>query len=234
MNDWVNLPVSWLPFLLLLGVWLYFSRYHGMQARGSSTGATLIFTSSRWMNANLERIPKPKAEKYCAEMIKWIATHREEGDPLCISEDTIQFGARSTLLTTLGVREKLRPIVTAKVRNYSSRIARRYDVRDNWYAPVAYLRSLPDESIVGFHSSIFLITEPLFLDRYLANWRECGLQLQSYDVPIILSDDEFDQFARSKFDDGFDFLIDPLFSLNGELSLISGAQLVPLDSIASR
>jgi ATP-dependent Zn protease len=62
MNDWVNLLVSWLPFLLLIGVWFYFSRHHGMQAKGSSTGVTLIdlyeqqVAEARRMNANLERI----------------------------------------------------------------------------------------------------------------------------------------------------------------------------------
>jgi ATP-dependent Zn protease len=62
MNDWVSFVVAWLPFLLLIGVWLYFSRYHGMQARGSSTGVTLIdlyeqqVAETRRMNANLERI----------------------------------------------------------------------------------------------------------------------------------------------------------------------------------
>jgi ATP-dependent Zn protease len=61
MNDWVNLAVSWLPFLLLIGVWLYFSRYHGMQARGS-TGVTMIdlheqqVVETRRMNGYLERI----------------------------------------------------------------------------------------------------------------------------------------------------------------------------------
>ena len=62
MNDWVSFVVAWLPFLVLIGVWLSFSRYHGMQARGSSTGAPLIDLSeqqvaeTRRMNANLERI----------------------------------------------------------------------------------------------------------------------------------------------------------------------------------
>jgi len=62
MNDWVSFLVAWLPFLLLIGAWLYFSRYHGMQAKGSSTGATLIdlyeqqVAETRKMNANLERI----------------------------------------------------------------------------------------------------------------------------------------------------------------------------------
>jgi len=61
MNDWMTLAASWLPFAVLLGVWFWFSRRNGMQARGSS-GATLIelyeqqVTETRRMNANLERI----------------------------------------------------------------------------------------------------------------------------------------------------------------------------------
>jgi ATP-dependent Zn protease len=33
MNEWSSLLVSWLPFLLLIGVWLWFSRTAGMKAR---------------------------------------------------------------------------------------------------------------------------------------------------------------------------------------------------------
>lgn len=61
MNEWISLTVSWLPFLILIGLWFWFSRKNGMQARGSS-GATLIelyeqqVAETRRMNANLERI----------------------------------------------------------------------------------------------------------------------------------------------------------------------------------
>ncbi|MBR0848282.1 hypothetical protein JQ543_11075 [Bradyrhizobium diazoefficiens] len=61
MNKWVELAVSWLPFLLLIGLWFWFSRRHGMQARGSS-GVTLIelyeqqVAETRRMNGFLERI----------------------------------------------------------------------------------------------------------------------------------------------------------------------------------
>jgi len=189
-------------------------------------GGTSEFSYHR---GQLDRFSKQKATKYCLEMNQWIASQAEKGDPLCISEETMQFGARSTLHTTVGVREKLRPILRAQEKHFSSRIARRYDIRDSWYAPVAYLRSLPDETPVGFFSSIFLISEPLFVDRYLSNWQDCGLELTDYDVPIISSDDEFDQFARDKFNDGFHFLIDPLFTAGGELTMLSGAQLVSLD-----
>ena len=41
MNEWLSLLLSWLPFLLLIGVWVWFSRGVGMRARGRS-GAAMI------------------------------------------------------------------------------------------------------------------------------------------------------------------------------------------------
>jgi ATP-dependent Zn protease len=61
MNEWLSLVGSWLPFLLLIGVWLWFSRSAGMKARGRS-GVTMIelyeqqVEETRRMNATLERI----------------------------------------------------------------------------------------------------------------------------------------------------------------------------------
>ena len=34
MNEWLSLATSWLLFLLLIGLWFYFSRTNGMRARG--------------------------------------------------------------------------------------------------------------------------------------------------------------------------------------------------------
>jgi ATP-dependent Zn protease len=61
MNDWMSLVASWLPFLVLIGLWFWFSRRTGMQARGSS-GTTMIdfyeqqVAECRRMNLILERI----------------------------------------------------------------------------------------------------------------------------------------------------------------------------------
>ena len=60
-GDWLSVLISWLPFLVLIGVWLWLSRYMGMRARGKS-GATMIelyeqqVAETRRMNALLERI----------------------------------------------------------------------------------------------------------------------------------------------------------------------------------
>ena len=60
MNDWMALAASWLPFVVLIGVWFWLSRRNGMQARGSS-GASLIelyeqqVAETRRMNVFLER-----------------------------------------------------------------------------------------------------------------------------------------------------------------------------------
>lgn len=61
MDKWIELLVSWLPFLVLIGAWLVLSRRVGWQARARS-GMTMIelyeqqVEQSRQMNANLERI----------------------------------------------------------------------------------------------------------------------------------------------------------------------------------
>jgi ATP-dependent Zn protease len=61
MNEWISLAVSWSPFLLLIGVWVWLSRRSGMQAR-TATGVTMIelyeqqVAESRRMNLMLERI----------------------------------------------------------------------------------------------------------------------------------------------------------------------------------
>ena len=41
MNELMSLAVSWLPFLLLIGLWFWLSRRTGMQARTAS-GVTMI------------------------------------------------------------------------------------------------------------------------------------------------------------------------------------------------
>ncbi|TWA97015.1 hypothetical protein [Bradyrhizobium stylosanthis] len=62
MEKWmVELALSWLPFVALIGFWFWFSRRNGMQARGKS-GASLIelyeqqLIETRRMNTFLERI----------------------------------------------------------------------------------------------------------------------------------------------------------------------------------
>jgi ATP-dependent Zn protease len=61
MDKWIELAISWIPFLVLIGVWFWISRSFGMRAKGSS-GATMIelyqqqVEESRRMNVNLERI----------------------------------------------------------------------------------------------------------------------------------------------------------------------------------
>ena len=61
MNQWMSLLESWLPFLVLIGLWFWFSRGVGMQARGKS-GTTMSdlyeqqVAECRRTNSILERI----------------------------------------------------------------------------------------------------------------------------------------------------------------------------------
>jgi hypothetical protein len=60
-EEWISILVAWLPFLLLMVVFLLLARWHGMRSRGPS-GHSLIelyeqqVAETRRLNATLERI----------------------------------------------------------------------------------------------------------------------------------------------------------------------------------
>jgi len=60
-EEWISFFVTWLPFLLLIGAFVAFGRWHGMRAKGPS-GSSLIelyeqqVAETRRMNTTLERI----------------------------------------------------------------------------------------------------------------------------------------------------------------------------------
>ena len=60
-EEWISFFVAWLPFLLLIGAFVAFGRWHGMRAKGPS-GSSLIelyeqqVAETRRMNTTLERI----------------------------------------------------------------------------------------------------------------------------------------------------------------------------------
>jgi hypothetical protein len=61
MNEWLSLLLSWLPFLLLIGAWVWLSRGVGMRARGRSGVAMIELYEQqveevRRINVTLERI----------------------------------------------------------------------------------------------------------------------------------------------------------------------------------
>ncbi len=60
-EEWISFFVAWLPFLLLIGAFVAFGRWHGMRAKGPS-GSSLIelyeqqVAETRKINTTLERI----------------------------------------------------------------------------------------------------------------------------------------------------------------------------------
>lgn len=61
MSSWLELAIAWVPFVLLIGLWLWIGRRNGFMGRGSS-GASMLelyeqqVAETRRMNGFLERI----------------------------------------------------------------------------------------------------------------------------------------------------------------------------------
>jgi hypothetical protein len=61
MSKWLELALAWLPFVVLILVWVWVGRKNGLMGRASSGSSMLELyeqqvAETRRMNANLERI----------------------------------------------------------------------------------------------------------------------------------------------------------------------------------
>ncbi len=180
----------------------------------------------------IQRFSKAEADAKAQEFIHHLAEGKSKGDVYCLSDQTKCFGTRSVLLSMLGVSERLREIIGARVVKFDQKIAARYALWENWYAPVVYLCARDDGSLINFGGCIPIITDPLSLDRYIENWKSSEIVLPEYEVVIIESDRAFDDLVSGVTDDDFTVIVDPLFQRkDGRLKLESGRRLVPMAQI---
>lgn len=61
MSNWLELAIAWVPFVLLIGLWLWIGRRNWFMGRGSSGSSMLELyeqqvAETRRMNGFLERI----------------------------------------------------------------------------------------------------------------------------------------------------------------------------------
>lgn len=181
----------------------------------------------------IHRLRKDEAEVTVAEFNEMIRQARVDGDPYCVSDQSKTFGKRSLLLKMLGVSEILREIATTRVVEYDQKIADRYALWENWYAPMAFLVAPEEEAVIHFDGRVPLISDPIKLDRFIENWKSVGLAIASHELNILDTDQKFDEFIEKVTEDGMQVVIDPVFSkVDGKINMTSGHKLVPIEELS--
>lgn len=181
---------------------------------------------------HVHRFRRSDAEAFASQLNKMFVAARADRDPICYSSETLAFGPQSELLKTIGARERLNPIDSARARQYNARFASRFERPGNWYAPLLVLRDADEGSWVSHNEMVLALTDPLALATFLANWQETGLGNVRYETVSILTDDAFDAFMRAIIATDLRLAIDPLFDTKcGDM--VSGLRLISINDVIS-
>lgn len=179
----------------------------------------------------VQRFDLNGAKAFCTQLGQMLETARTQGDPFCYTDQSKGFGPRSKLLELFGAKEAIIPIESARHRRFDTRFAARYSRPGQWYAPLFYLRSLDTGDVFSVEKAIFLLSDPLSLAAHLRNWADIGLVSRNYELPILSTDAEFDNFMKWCVKNGTAVVVNPLFDPSSG-NLVSGYPVQPIDDIA--
>lgn len=138
-------------------------------------------------------------------------------DPLGFTSISHIYGRYSELSNNLEIGESFLRCMNFECAPFTSAVNELFNASEDYYAPLAYLAS--DGSAIVFDGAVFLITNPLELDKYLKNWEEkAGFPGdEPYQVVTIKSDSGFDQFMRDAVAESVQVIVDPWFGNRRDL-----------------
>ncbi|HLO99674.1 MAG TPA: hypothetical protein VK171_13845 [Fimbriimonas sp.] len=108
--------------------------------------------------------------------------------------------------------------VSAEAVRYTQVVGRTYSTFENFYTPLAILLEEESGLPISIAGAIFLVTNPLRLEKFVDNWEMAGIELPNFVVSIIESDNEFDKFVLKVKDEGGGVIIDPILNMSGNLA----------------
>ena len=178
----------------------------------------------------LHRFTRAEAEAFSAQLNLSFAKAKEEGDPICYTDESKGYGPRSILLQQFGLRERIRPVKTAQIRKYEVRLDREYTRPGYWYAPLIALRLLDTGEPFDLGGAAVLLTDPLSVGRFLENWDDAGWKPPPLETVALLSDNAFDQYMQQVDKEIGVAVVDPLFDPQTQKPL-SATQIISTEKL---
>jgi len=139
-------------------------------------------------------------------------------DPWCYTSIKEAFTTYSNALKIKQDEEECILCENAEPVIFTRSINKVYSLVTNFYTPLMILLEKSSGLPINFDGAIFLVSEPLSLDKLIHNWERTGVTLPKYTISIIETDSEFDKLVQSIKSDGFAVIINPEIDMNQTLS----------------
>ncbi|MGV9913024.1 hypothetical protein [Streptomyces tendae] len=177
--------------------------------------------SSRYISerARVVRQSEAAAISNAAAFNSAIREARERKDPNCYSKNEEgvvgeYYGSYSRLIA---MGQTPVACLEAKAVPYTRSIADSYSVAENFYAPLAFLSNAETGDPIIIAGVVSMLTNPLNLEKYTANWEMAGIELPDFTVSILETDERFDRFINLLHVHDARAIVDPLLAPSGDL-----------------
>ena len=190
------------------------SRAAGYCIKVTLDGGSAIYVRDR---GKVERFSDEDAKLQTKAFNSLYCKAKIEKDPLCYTSESGTYGRYSELIKRKTRGDRLLRCVIAEAVPFTQSIGIAYGSACEYYAPLINLVSFDSGSQLSFNDKIFLVSEPMDLSDLLENWRLAGIEITSFKVEIIETDDRFDKFIYQCSVNGQQVIVDPMFDMHGEL-----------------
>ncbi|MDR6841207.1 hypothetical protein [Pseudoxanthomonas sacheonensis] len=180
----------------------------------------LVDGSARYAHerGRVARCGLQEAEEQATNLNESFESAKLKSDPWCYTSVSDTFTTYVAAMKYMSADESCTECVGATATRYSASIGGSYSEVDGYYAPLMMLLEESSGDPIAFQNTIFLLTEPLSLEKYLESWRRAGLIVPRFIVSIIATDAEFDTLMRQLHERDLTVLVDPLLDPSGGLS----------------
>lgn len=166
----------------------------------------------------VERFRKQDAIDGAIKMNNMLKNIEENNDYLCNTLKGEMSGTYLSLKDNIDKDDKLIKINKYEVEKVSNQIMNRYNITDNYYAPLLYISVGENQNYFSIDNLVVLLSNPLQLKDYLENWKRINIFINdTYEILILEDDKVFDNFMRGVYSNEMKAVVNPTFNFDNEL-----------------
>lgn len=179
----------------------------------------------------IDRYSQLEAEELAIGFNLHIAESRDAGDPVGYSSDRWAYGSYTHVAPMMVDGEHFVVCEIAEAIPYTEHIARLYQPVGDYYAPLMMFRHHESGGLLTIGDAVLIATNPFRVERLFENWNTTMGDVSEYEIEVLESDIEFDEFMLQLERDRKFVLVDPIF--DNAFELLSGYELVSQDLLIS-
>lgn len=143
----------------------------------------------------------------------------------CYTTKSNLFSIYDEVIKMKRIDEDIVECLSAEMVRYNDQIGKQHNDFRNYYAPLCFITLLEDESIFEIHGMPILVSNPFDLKYLIANWKDAGIELEDFEINILYTDLDFDNFMKDLVSRNLRPILNP--SVDNKGNIVNGIVIRP-------